>query len=322
VGRAARLGHPVGLENRGAEPGTAGGGEAIIERRPAAVGHAERAEVVAVDQWGFGQGQHDRRDQEAQVHPMPLHQRQEAFELEARHRHDRRAGPQRGQEDAAQPVAVGEGQEGEDRIRFGQRKQPLQLDHLGDEVAMGEHHAFRQSGRPAGIQECDQILVRTDVYLLERRLLDQQDLERGRPGALPNDEYLTQTRRLLRRHAHLFQHAGVGDEKAGLRVPQLPGQLGAGCQRADRCGDPTGAGNREEGDGILGAVGAAQSDHLPFLQPALLQAGRNTIDLLCQLAIAERAAGRPIDQGGLVDQIARARQGELVQGDLGNGDVG
>ena len=82
-----------------------------------------------------------------------------------------------------------------------------------------------------------------------------------------------------------------------------------------------------EGAGIrplaisTGAVRAIQPNHLPLRQSAPLQASRDPVDLPRQLTVAERAAARAVDQGGLVGQIARAPQGEVVEVDLGNGEV-
>ena len=116
VGDRARLGHAVALHDGAADALRGGLLELGAQRRGARVDERQAREVVALDDRALGQREDDRRDEVGLRRAVLLDEAEEALEVEARHRHERRAVAQDGVHDHGQAVDVEERQDADERV--------------------------------------------------------------------------------------------------------------------------------------------------------------------------------------------------------------
>ena len=77
-----------------------------------------------------------------------------------------------------------------------------------------------------------------------------------------------------------------------------------------------------EGEGELGGVGHEHAEHVAGSEAARGQARGDARDAGGERGVAQRAAARRVDQGGLVAQRCRPAEHELMQRDVRQRDVG
>ena len=86
--------------------------------------------------------------------PVPFDEREVLLELESRQDDEGRAAPQAKQHHDDQAVDVKERQEADEGLlAVTKMSRAIQLQHVGDEIAMRQHHPLRQTGRAARIGE-------------------------------------------------------------------------------------------------------------------------------------------------------------------------
>jgi hypothetical protein len=102
---------------------------------------------------------------------------------------------------------------------------------------------------------------------------------------------------------------------------QLADDVVGRCQRIDGGDECTGGERGEVGDHELGAVGAAERQHVALGHAVNDRAGRGLAYRLGQLPIAQHRAGGTVDKGWLGRLRGRVIKDERVQRDLGELDV-
>jgi hypothetical protein len=107
----AGLGQAVALDDLAAEPRAARVRELGAERSGARVDSPQARQVAIADRGRLREREDDRRDEVRLGHLVALHQLEEPVEVEARHRHDDRPGPQRLVHDHRHAVDVEERQD-------------------------------------------------------------------------------------------------------------------------------------------------------------------------------------------------------------------
>ena len=209
-----------------------------------------------------------------------LDRREELREVEAGHRDDARAAPQRVVEHERQPVDVEEREHRDHAVGLVDVPHGLELAEVRHEVAVREHDALGEPGRAARERQRDDVaggLDRRPRRGSSRRC--EQGLERRRAGGPAEREDLLDAGHARRLDCSLGQHRS-GHEKAGAGHAQLQRGLGGRVQPVDGRVRPAGAGNAVKRDGVLRHVGRVDADDLARLEPACSQPGSTAIDVV------------------------------------------
>ena len=163
-----------------------------------------------------------------------------------------------------QSVDVIEGQEDQEAVGVGRADRRVELEVVAQEHLVAQQHALRQSRRPAGVGEHQQLV--TAGYLprrLRRRYGGDQIGEAQCVGrrrhAGPDDDHVLETWHLAPDRAHQRQQVVLDDYRHGLGVAELIGDLALLVRRIHRTGDGADLGQREERDDVLRPVGHEQA---------------------------------------------------------------
>ena len=158
VGDRAGLGHAVALHDGAADALRGGLLQLGAQGRGARVDERQAREVIALDDRALGQCEDDRRDEEGLRRAVLLHEAEVALEVEARHRHERRAVAQDGVHDDVQAVDVEQRQDADERVVGGHRLLRRGLQDVRHQVAVGEHYALRQARGAARVGQRDEVV--------------------------------------------------------------------------------------------------------------------------------------------------------------------
>ena len=187
VGDRAGLGHAVALHHRAADALRGGLLQLGAQRRGARVDERQAREVEALDDRALGQGEDDRRDEVGLRGAVLLHEAEEALEVEARHRDERRAVAQDRVHDHGQAVDVEERQDADERVVGGHGLLGGRLQDVGHQVAVGEHHALGQARGPARVGQRDEVVGLGGRLGRRGGIAVEQRGERRRPVRLAED---------------------------------------------------------------------------------------------------------------------------------------
>ena len=157
VGDRAGLGHAVALHDRAADALGRRRGQLGAQRRGAGVDELQARQVAPLDGRALGQRQDDRRHEVGLGDPVLLDQAEELLEVEARHQHDGRAPAQHAVHHDAHAVDVEQRQHARERVAGLDGLHRGGLQHVGDEVAVAEHHALGQARGAAGVRQRDDV---------------------------------------------------------------------------------------------------------------------------------------------------------------------
>ena len=302
VRHGARLGHPVALADRRAEP-LAGAVRGVgVHRRRAGDHHAER-QVAALDARRLGETEHDRRRDVRARHPVLLEQVEELPHVEPRHRHDRRPLGEPEVHDDRLAVDVEERERADQHVVGADPVDRADLLHVRDEVAVREHHALRQPGRAAREREHGEVALRIHPGIADGAVRLGQRLELVH-GVEARDGVAQRARR---------------DHRLRVRARELLADLVRREQRVDRGDDRAERARGMEGDHPVGRVRAEQADGVALADPLLRQPGRGPRDALGELGVRGHRARRAVDQRRLVAALRRAAhhvRGERQRRDL------
>ena len=232
-------------------------------------------------------------------------QRQELLEIEPRHRDDRGAGPQAQVHEHLHAVDVEERQHRDEGVVLVQRDRGECLLDVRDEVAVREHDALRQAGRARRVRQHDDV-VEIDRHLLRERRAGQRGDRRVAVG-ITDDVHLLDCRVRDRGRGRLEEHRDRHETRRA-RVDELVVDFARCVRRVDRGENTTSQRDGVEDDAVLGTVGRHHGDDLALREPTLEPTARLTAHRVFELAVRHRPAGGPIDEGGLVGQLAGALQ--------------
>jgi hypothetical protein len=144
------------------------------QRRGAAHDVPQGREVPASHGRVADERQCHRRHHVAARHGVTFQQIKELPGLEAGNGDDCCSCAQPGVHDPGQPGQVEERQRGEHHVVGGQGEQGLALDHVGDQVAVAEHHSLAQPGRAARIRDRGDVVGRMKRHVRRRAGVAEQ----------------------------------------------------------------------------------------------------------------------------------------------------
>src|SRR5678815_763842 len=110
------------------------------------------------------QAKYDRGNEVGQTHIVILGRLQKGLHLKPRQQHDRCACVESHVQDHHQAIDMEEGQYADQCVGFEEIIKSLHLLEICHQVAVREHHAFRQSCRPARIWESHEVICRIDYH--------------------------------------------------------------------------------------------------------------------------------------------------------------
>jgi hypothetical protein len=269
----------------------------------------------------LGQRQDDGRDQERPVDPMLLHGLQERLEVELRHRDHGAALVQRRVQQHDHPVDVEERKNADHPIALPDQIEGGDLAEVRHEVVVGEHHALRQPGGPAGIGKDGEVPSRVDVH--RRRLAPRPQQVGERRGALglPEHEHLVDPG-LLRGLRGAVQEGRHRQQVPGAGVLELEDDLIRGVQRVDRADDAADRDHPVKRHGEFRHVRAEHAEHLSLGEATLREARADPSDAVGELRVGQRPPTRPVDQRRPVGMRIGPLQHELRERHLRDVDVG
>ena len=257
----AELGHAVSLHHATTDAVRDGLSEILVQRCRARQHRAQCRQVVVVHQRMLGQRHRHRRRDIGHGHLVVLDIGEELLEIEARHHHQPRPRMQDGVEQHRHSVDVEERHDRDDDIVGLHVLHRAGLGDVGDQVAMGEHHALGVAGRARTVGQHGQMGRWVEVD--PRRCRPRIEKVCGAGVALRSVEH----DQLIVGHAHrgggllgLGEQRANGDEHLGLRVRQLLDDVLRGEQHIDRGGRRAGAQDAVKGDRERGAVRCQQAD--------------------------------------------------------------
>ena len=315
----AHLGHAVALDGLAADARGAGRGELGPERRRPGQHEVERGEIEALDRRVLGEREHHRRRDEELAHAVGLDQPQRRLEVEARQRHLHAAEREVEVHQHGHAVDVEIRQEGQRRVAGSDVEHPLDLQHVGDEVAVGEHHALGQPGGARGIREGDHVGRGVDRRLRPQRRAEQRVERRGAVGGADHRDLGHPGP--LGAGPRGFEQGGDGHQQLGAGVAQLVAHLVggvAGVQRGDRAAGP--------GDGVErldepGQVRGHDRDDMAGSDAARGEPAGQPLDPVAQLGPGDDAPGRAFDDRGLVRTAREAAEDQFGDRDIRNRHV-
>ena len=270
------------------------------QRSGAAHDRPHRREVVLVDRRVLGERERDRRDDIRAGDAVLGDQAEELIEVEAGHRHDRRAGAQTLVHDHRHPVDVEERQHADQGVVGLDRERVLDLPDVGDQVRVREHHPLGQAGGAARVGQHRQVGGRVDLDLGRRVGVAEQVAERLRPLGLPEHVELVGDPGPLGRLPSRLVERRHGDQDLRARVLELVGELVRGVERVGRGRLAPRRGGAVKGDRVLGDVGHVDGEHVAVAEAALGEPRRERADPARELGVGDRAAAGTVDQRGLV----------------------
>ena len=245
---------------------------------------------------------------------MALDQAEELIEVEARHRHDRRARLDPHVHDHLLPVDVEEREDADQHVLTGHRQRSRGLDDVGDEIPVGQHHALRQPGRPARVRQDREVGSRIDLDLGRRGSLREQVAEtRLIAIAIADDDDLLD-RRVGGGGASGLEEGADGEHQPRAGVVHLVSQLARRVERVRGRADGATPGHAVEDQRVLGQVRHVDRDPVALADPSGRQRAGQCRGGHVQLRERELAAARPVDQRRLVP--TRAGVGENEAGDV------
>ena len=261
-----------------------------------------------------GDRRHDVREPDRPV----LEHAQEGLEIEARHR-DARGAPQQAQvhhHDHA--VDMEEGQHANQRPDLG-GLDGIDLYEVGEQVAMRQHHAFRQAGGARRVRQHDDVVGRIDGH--RRRVgVDGQVVQRGHAvDAIDGDDLDWPFDR-----SHPITRAGQQragrDQQTSACVTKLKGHLLGGIGGVD--GGEHGADSRDgmEHHGVLRQVGRVDANYLALADAVMREARGQAANALGQLAVGDGVPGGGIHQRGTIPIRADVSKHEVGERHVGNRD--
>ena len=183
----------------------------------------------------------------------------------------------------------------------------LGLQHVGDQVAVRQHHAFRQTGRPARIGESDHVFRGIDLYREGLGRLGDQFAKGRRARRLSEDEDLVdrETTHGLGRPVH---ERGHGQEIACMAIPELVTQLARGVEGIEGCDDAAERRDGVEGDRVLGQVRTEDGEDVTLLEPSASQRAGDPVHAVGQGAVGQLPAADAIDESRPVTNGRRPLQ--------------
>jgi hypothetical protein len=152
VGDRRQLGHAVALEHRAPDPAGRLFGQVAAERGGARHDPPQAGEVVLLDERVLGQAEDHRRHGEEPADPEVLDEPERLGEVEAGHGHHGAALGQEAVHEDLHAVDVEEREGGEAELALLEAHHRLGLHEVGHQVAVREHHALRQPGRPRRVR--------------------------------------------------------------------------------------------------------------------------------------------------------------------------
>ena len=266
------------------------------ERRRPREQLADRREVAPCDGRMLGDREDDGWDDVQQGGAMPLHEIEVVLEVELRHHDQRHARPHAHQHDDGEAVDVKERQERDRRIRSVDVVPGVGgLQDVRDEVAMREHHAFRQARRAARIRQRDEVVridrdARRSTWYRGKRVESQDfsvDLRGHRAGVVEHHHVLDgRARDRLRpdRRQHLRR-----EQDARARIPQLFREIVLRVRRARSRHDGTQPRNRQHGNHVFRGVGREDRADVALRNPERGETHRGSIDELRQRRVRNAA---------------------------------
>ena len=213
--------------------------------------------------------------------------------IEARHRHDGRAGRERDGEVGHEAHDVRERGDRDERVALGEAEPGLELAHGGGQRAVGDDHGLGEAGRPARVGQ------QRDLAGLRRHRAARGE------QVVADDEHVPR--------AHARRHRGQRHDELRPRVLELllelrrrrggahAGDRDARAQRAERHAGP----GRD--------VGRPQREHVAGAEPALGEQGGDAVRAAHELGVGDAAAARAVDERGAVRDARRGRADHGVE---------
>ncbi len=277
-------------------------GDGVAQRRRRRERAAHLAQVVVCDDRMLGQGQGDRRHHVHDRHAVLLYQLQVLLEIEAWHRHHRRALNKAEIEKRDDAVDVEERQKRQYGVLRGHQRgirDAPDRAQLRDEVVMGDHHPLGNPGRTARVRQRDEILARVDLDNRRPGFVRQQGSKGRRPFGFAEDEDFLHFRfygRFFRRGEERCD----GQEKACPGIRKLLGEFARRVQRIDGGHDAAKRRGSMKGHGVLRDVRAVDREAVALAETARGKSRRGTRHQARQLAVGDGAPACAIDERRLV----------------------
>ena len=267
----------------------------------------------------FAERNHDwRHDVRARDWPVLQHL-QEHFEIELRHRDDRRRAHEAMHQDDHHPVDVKERQHAEQRRHLDVFDR-LDLIQLRDDVAMGEHHALRQAGRPGRVGQHHEIVGRIDLHR-RRILVDHDGRERRQPRHLVDRDQLDRFFRFRDRRLRLVREARDREENRDAAIGQLERQLFGSADGVRGVHDRAKRHHAEEHDRPLGHVGRPERHDVALLDAPGGQSGRGAANLVEQGSVGNCPPGQAVGHRDGVGSGGGVTEHLFHQVDVGDLDI-
>jgi hypothetical protein len=175
------------------------------------------------------------------------------------------------------------------------------LQHVGDARAVGEHHALGQAGGAAGVGQQREVDRRVDRDLRGRVGAGEQVGEPERVGGLPVEQHEPGADARLLGGGPCGRREGAGgDEEPGGGVVDLRGDLVGGPERVEAADHAARRDRAVAGDEPLGRVGREDRHDVALAESFRREARRGSLDLVGEVAVGQRSAGRGVHHGGVV----------------------
>ena len=321
----ARLRHAVALHDGAAELGAQLARDVLAERCGAREDQPHAREVVLGHERMLHQTEHDGRHQRQDRDPVLLDELEELLEVEARHHDDGAAIGEPEHHDHDHAVDVKERQHRHDDVPLAEAVEvahALALAEIRHQVVVRQHHALGQARGAARVRQHDDVVARVDGD--RGRLVPVLHELREGPGArsIAEHEDVLDAAGLRRRFLRLVEEGRHRHEEPGPRVHELLGQLVGRVERIGGGDDAAQRGRSQHGEAVFRQVGAVDREDVALLEAPLRQARRHASNTVSELAVRERAAGRPIDQGRLVAEPGGVAQDVVGDRHLRNGQLG
>ena len=210
----------------------------------------------------LGQVEDDRWHRVEPGHPVPFEFGREAVPLVAVKAHDGGTEPQAVVHRHGHAVDVEEREHGGDDVVGLDALAGGGLQDVGDQVAVGQHDALGQPGRPARVRQRGEVPGRVAGHA-EGRSGRAQPIEIALDPPHPNIPPLD----ALGRVADLVGMRVGREGELGPRVAQLMSDLRRRVERVQRGDDPARSENRVKDHGEIGLVGRHQRNDIALAEP-------------------------------------------------------